>query len=202
MSDLEITLSPTPPAWAKIVLQNQAALLADHVHLEKKAASNALALLPRPPQGADLFLWSDALARIAKEEMQHFRQVLAKLRALGGELPVHHQNTYALELHRLLRRGRGPLETLDRLLASAVIEARSLERFQLLARFAPPELSRFYHGLETSEKGHAEAFLKLAQTFFPGREVALRLADFVEEDAKALARLPAAASILSGLRME
>lgn len=202
MSHLEITLSPTPPAWAKIALQNQAALLADHVHLEKKAASNALTLLPRAPRGADFFLWFDALARIAKEEMQHFRQALAKLQALGGELPVHHQNTYALELHRLLRRGQGPLETLDRLLASAVIEARSLERFQVLACFAPPELSRFYHGLETSEKGHAETFLKLAQMFFPAREVTLRLADFLEEDTKVLARLPAAPSILSGLCME
>ena len=38
------------------------------------------------------------------------------------------------ELRALVRRGKGPEELMDRLMISALIEARSCERFEVLSR--------------------------------------------------------------------
>jgi tRNA-(ms[2]io[6]A)-hydroxylase len=61
--------------------------------------------------------------------------------------------------------GQGKYEILDRLLVSALIEARSCERFHLLADTAQdPELQQLYRNLFASEAGHYKTFLTLAET--------------------------------------
>ena len=73
-----------------------------------------------------------------------------------------HKNPYANELRILVRKGEST-ETLDRLLVSALIEARSCERFSVLAHTAQDEeLASFYRALFSSELGHYKVFLKLA----------------------------------------
>ena len=66
-----------------------------------------------------------------------------------------------------MRKGRGNEELVDRLLISALIEARSCERFEVLTRCSPDrELARFY-GASSSELGHYTVFVRLAGHVLP-----------------------------------
>jgi tRNA-(ms[2]io[6]A)-hydroxylase len=91
--------------------------------------------------------------------------VLKHLAARGGRLSAEHANPYAAALHAHVARGAGPAELADRLLVSALIEARSCERFALLAPAAQDVgLSRLYRSLATAERQHGRAFLDLARS--------------------------------------
>ncbi len=196
--------SRTSAAWAAAALAEPLALLADHAHLERKAASNALALLPRWPRGggggasggasgsaaADdgAGRWASVLAGVARDESEHLALVLRLLHERGGRLSRHHVNPYAAGLHALVRTGRGSAELLDRLLVSALIEARSCERFAALAAAAAePALRALYRGLLASERGHARAFLRLAELVAQAREGQARLRELLPAEAAVLA---------------
>ncbi len=155
----------TPAAWATLVLVDDVSLLGDHAHLERKAASNALELVSRWPAGeASPDAWVSILAAVARDETIHLHAVSRLLAARGGGMPRVHRNPYASALHGLVRRGQGTLELLDRLLISALIEARSCERFDLLAASGgDAELCEFFASLRGSELGHYKVFLHLAE---------------------------------------
>lgn len=154
----------TPDSWALTVLADPLALLNDHAHLEKKAGTNALDLLnqwpdPQPPE-----YWVEKMTAIARDEVEHLAIVTRLLARRGGRLTKFHKNPYANELRMHVRRGQGPLDTMDRLMVSALIEARSCERFELLSRNCDDrELARLYSGLWASERGHYLSFLELSR---------------------------------------
>lgn len=154
----------TPALWAERVLTSPLALLNDHAHLEKKAAANALELLNRWPDPHPPENWVQAMTAVARDEVEHLALVVRLLARRGGRLTRTHQNAYAAALRGLVRSGRGPLELVDRLLVSALIEARSCERFELLAAHCSDRaLARVYSGLWASEAGHYLSFLGLAR---------------------------------------
>ena len=71
--------------------------------------------------------------------------------------------------------GRGPEEIIDRLLVSALIEARSCERFQLIGKNSTDApLARFYNALAAAEFGHYSVFLSLAKAVLPSKIVRAR----------------------------
>ena len=118
----------TPPGWAVAALKDPEGLLSDHAHCEKKAAVSALNLslsLAEVPKASIL------LARLAEEELNHYRRVLEILHACGWRLRPDHGNAYANALLGFATRV-GPRKLLDRLLSAALIEARSCERLRLL----------------------------------------------------------------------
>ena len=184
----------TSVAWARAALADPLALLDDHAHLERKAASNALALLtrwPRPAAGApdDLAArWPRVLATVAKDEAEHLALVVRILGRRGGALGRSHANPYAAALRDRVRRGRGADELVDRLLVCALIEARSCERFERLAEVAEDdELRRLYRGLLASERGHYRIFLDLARAVPGGGDVGARWARWLDDEARVLA---------------
>lgn len=157
-------LVATPDAWAPHALARPLELLNDHAHLEKKAAANALELLHRWPEPNPPENWVHAMTAVARDEVDHLATVTRLLARRNGRLTKHHRNAYAAALHNLVRRGRGPEELLDRLIVSALIEARSCERFELLGRFCEDdELAKLYRELWASEHGHYRSFLNLAR---------------------------------------
>ena len=155
----------TPAHWAEGVLREPLALLNDHAHLEKKAALNALELLNRWPEPNPPENWVQAMTAIARDEVEHLAIVTRLLARRGGRLTKTHQNQYARELRGEVRTGQGPRELLDRLMVSALIEARSCERFAVLSEHCNDrELAKLYSGLYASEAGHYRIFIELARS--------------------------------------
>lgn len=201
----------TPSRWVQQVVADLPSLLNDHAHLERKAASNALELLNRWPwpvrvhgqdaQSQDADSWSRALTSIAADEVRHLGQVLRLLVSEGGHFERSHVNPYAADLRRLVRMGQDRRELVDRLLVSALIEARSLERFLLLGEHAPTEgLRRFYSSLVASEQGHYRAFLELAR-LVPTKDASLdeRWLQLVAQEAEIIVRQPPGCRMHAGL---
>lgn len=144
--------------------------------------------------------WVETLTAVARDEAAHLAQVARLLTRRGGKLSRVHKNPYANALRQLVRKGEIQ-ETLDRLLVSALIEARSCERFALLAAEAQAtdgELARFYENLHRSELGHYQVFLKLARRVARTQEVEARWNHMLEKEAQILAQQPPGPRIHSG----
>ncbi|MBY0400351.1 tRNA-(ms[2]io[6]A)-hydroxylase [Myxococcota bacterium] len=143
-----------PRAWASID-----EVLLDHAHCEKKAAGAAIKLLFSYPHHRFL---QEPLAELAREELAHFQTILARLDARGIRYATIKPSPYGLALHAHVRRDE-PDRLLDVLLISALIEARSCERFQILADGLPDaELAALYRTLLASEARHHGLYLDLA----------------------------------------
>ncbi len=182
----------TDAAWAPLALSRPERLLRDHAHCEKKAAATALSLLAAYPERAALLV---PLVRLAQEEMQHFFRVLAELSRRGLTLDRDGGDPYAAALLALARAPREE-RLLDRLLISAIIEARSCERFRLLGDAAEdPGLARLYRGLFAAEARHQVLFTDLAGTLFGPAPAENRLATLLDAEAAVLDRLPLRAAI-------
>ena len=192
-------LSRTPASWAASVLTDPISLLIDHAFLEKKAANNAMDMMTRWP--ADWVPgWVETMTGVARDEAAHLAQVTRLLMKRGGRLARVHKNPYANELRMLVRKGEAT-ETLDRLLVSALIEARSCERFSVLAGAAgrDEELAAFYRALYSSELGHYKVFVRLAQKACGRERTDERWAQMLQQEATILARQEPGPRIHSGV---
>jgi tRNA 2-(methylsulfanyl)-N6-isopentenyladenosine37 hydroxylase len=153
-----ILLAPTPEAWVAAACERWRELLVDHLGCEKKAASTALALIFAYPEDAAM---SQALSRLAREELRHFEQVQALMQELAVPYARAKPGRYAGGL-RAVSRTSEPYRKLDLLLTGALIEARSAERFAQLMQRLPAPLARFYAQLQRSEARHFQLYLRLA----------------------------------------
>ena len=155
-----ILLSPTPAAWVDHAIEHWKELLVDHANCEKKAASTALALMFAYPEDRKL---TAALSRLAREELRHFEQVQRMMERLDVPYIRQKPGRYGAGLRATMRTA-DPGRKLDLMLIGALIEARSPERFRLLAPRLPEPLADFYATLERSEARHFELYLDLART--------------------------------------
>jgi tRNA 2-(methylsulfanyl)-N6-isopentenyladenosine37 hydroxylase len=160
-----ILRAPTPQEWVATAVERWRELLVDHANCEKKAASTALALMFAYPEDHALAM---ALSRLAREELRHFEQVQKMMITLGVEFERQQPGRYASGLRAVLRTSE-PGRKLDLLLAGALIEARSSERFRLLSSRLQPPLADFYTQLERSEARHFELYVGLARAAAPDR---------------------------------
>lgn len=201
MRDADLPLRyGTPGSWAVGVLEKPLELLNDHAHLEKKAATNALELLNRWPEPSPPENWVAAMTAVSRDEVEHLAVVCRILARRGGRLTKSHANPYASALHGLVRRGRGPEELVDRLMISSLIEARSCERFALLAEVcADQELKKLYGGLWASEHGHYRTFIQLAEEILPAEAVAKRWDEMLDAEAGIIRSQPAGPRMHSGV---
>lgn len=163
---------PTDGAWAAQAVRDVDAVLVDHAHCEIKAASNALSLAARNPGDSKLVL---ALTDLAREEIGHFQSVVSMLASRDVALGPPRVDAYAAELRRAVRQlPCAPPATplVDRLLVGALIEARSCERFKLLAdATAGQEIQARPHALWSEllavEARHYRTFVDLAVVASP-----------------------------------
>ena len=187
----------TPPEWVERVQRDLPALLSDHAHCELKAAATAQALVAKNTGDRTLV---EQLSLMASEELDHFQRVIRELYARGAMLGPQEPSPYAQELRSRSAATRSSL-LLDRLLLAQLIEARSLERFQLLAEhLADRELAALYRDLLVSEAGHRALFGRLARGLFPAPDVERRQAQLWALEGEILAVLPFAHRVHSGLR--
>jgi len=159
---------PTDPKWVNIVESNIEDILTDHAWCEQKAASNAIALITQNPELTEMVT---ALTQIALEEMEHFKQVHDIIKLRGFQLGRENKDNYVGELFKFMERGKSrEVALVDRLLFSAMIEARSCERFKVLSEnIQDEELAKFYHDLMVSEAGHYTLFIGFARKY--GKEI-------------------------------
>jgi len=174
-----ILAAATPAAWVQAAVSGWAEVLIDHANCEKKAASTALALMFSYPEDGALAL---ALSRLAREELRHFEQVARAMSHAGVTATRQRPGRYAQELRRAMRTSE-PGRKLDVLLVGALIEARSAERFGLLASRLPGHLGRLYADLGVSEARHFELYLGLARSTAP-LEWQARLAQLAAREAQ------------------
>jgi tRNA-(ms[2]io[6]A)-hydroxylase len=157
----------TDDEWAAEALRDVDALLVDHAHCEMKAASNALSLATRHPGDIELVR---ELTELAGEEIAHFQRVLSVLASRGVALGPPPVDAYAADLRRAARElpCEPPVARLvDRLLVGALIEARSCERFKLLAEATAGQQKHagphaLWSDLLAAEARHYVTFVDLA----------------------------------------
>jgi len=177
---------PTDPLWVKNVVEsNIEELLTDHAFCEQKAASNAITLIVQNPNLSDLV---QEMALLVQEEMDHFKRVHDIILARGFVMGRERKDNYVNELRKFIIIGGGRTEQLvDRLLFSAMIEARSCERFKVLSEnINDAELSVFYHELMISEAGHYAMFIRLAKKYADGIDVDKRWKQYLEYEAQVI----------------
>ncbi len=135
---------PTDPRWVDIATKTIEDILIDHAYCEQKAASNGISLIVQFPERTRLV---DTMTDLVAEEWSHFERVLAELKKRGFGLGHKRADEYAVRLNKLERKG-GHIDRqlMDKLLISALIEARSCERFKLLSEEIPDESrKKFYY---------------------------------------------------------
>lgn len=179
----------TDRSWAEAAREHLEEILLDHAHCEKKAASTALSLIFRYPERPSLAV---PLSRLAREELAHFEEVLAVMRARGLEFRRQTPSPYAARLMSAVR-SHEPARLVDTLLCCALIEARSCERMRLLAEALEEEaLCRLYRGLLACEARHFHSYLELARGLSLIEEEALgrRLRELALHEAAVLREAP------------
>ena len=176
---LEFLACETPPEWIDCALKNQSALLIDHANCEKKAASTAMKLLYRHTSKAQLLR---KMSQLVREEILHFQQVVEILLDRGINYVSIAPSRYANHLGQLIRKDEEN-QLIDTLIVGAFIEARSCERFSLLAPVLDGQLQKFYRGLLKSEARHFKDYLDLAQRYSKS-DISYRVQQFrsVEEE--------------------
>jgi tRNA-(ms[2]io[6]A)-hydroxylase len=177
---------PTDPRWVKLVEKNISEILTDHAWCEQKAASNAISMIVKYSDHADLV---DDLGKIAVEEMEHFNLVVAKIKERGFVLGPERKDDYVNDLMQFMHKGGSREQQLvDRLLFAAMIEARSCERFKMLSEKVDDEdLRQFYFSLMASEAGHYATFIGFARKYGKGIDVDKRWKEFLEYEASIMA---------------
>jgi len=126
----------------------------------RRPASSALALIFAYPEFEQQNL---ALSRLAREEFATLRAGYASAARPAGTLSGGcARRAYAGSLRALIA-AREPQRRIDLLLTAALIEARSCERFQLLAKTAAATPWTFYAELEPVESRHAQLYLRWAE---------------------------------------
>jgi tRNA-(ms[2]io[6]A)-hydroxylase len=174
------------PDWLPKVMSNLPAVLVDHAHLERKAATTALNL----EKYRDLFPRVGELNAIAIEELQHFQLVLDLLKKRGIPFGQPYPSPWISGLMRSVRNGQRH-QVIDHLLCCSLIEGRSCEKFQFLAaglKDQEPELATFYGSLVESEGNHYATYLLMAREIDEA-ETTRRLDFYLDLDAQ-LMRVP------------
>lgn len=177
--------SPSSDRWLAQVDAHLDEVLIDHAHCEKKAAGVAMNLLFSYVDHVPL---ARAMTEIVNEELEHFQLVLDLLERRGIAFRKLAPCSYGSRLHELIRR-QEPGRAVDRLLVAGLIEARSCERFSVLADHVDdPELAAFYRGLFESEARHHATYVRLACDLMPESDVRQRLHELAAEEAAIIAR--------------
>ena len=155
---------PTDPRWVNLAEMSIEDILTDHAYCEQKAALSCISLIQTYSECHDLVR---SLSPIVTEEWGHFRAVLAELDKRGLPLGIQRKDVYVNELRNFELKPGSRMERLaERLIAFALIEARSCERFRLLSLYVnDAQLKEFYHKFMIAEAGHYRLMIDLASQY-------------------------------------
>lgn len=172
----------TQKSWVTIAENNLQQLLSDHAFAEQKAAAAAMSLIIGYSEDSDLVT---KMQSIALEEIEHFGRVHNIIVTRGMTLLRDQKSDYVKHLLSFFDKTKDRTQSLvNRLLISAIIEARSCERFKVLSKYLKDaELASFYKDLLASESGHHTLFLGLAKKYESKENIARKWEDLTEYEA-------------------
>jgi len=179
---------PTDPRWVNIAEKNIEDILIDHAYCEQKAASTCISIIVSYPEKERVV---EVLTPVVAEEWSHFERVLEELKKRGFKLGFPRKDEYVDQLQNIVKKGGNREQQLvEKLLMSALIEARSCERFRLLWKeIGDVELSKFYYELMVSEAGHYKSFLALAKEFMNPERVEKRWREILAQESEIVKNL-------------
>lgn len=177
---------PTDPRWANLAAMSLEEILADHAFCEQKAASAGISLIQLFPDKKELV---QQVSEVVAEEWEHFKMVVKELENRNLKLGFQRKDIYVTELLKFVKKGGSREDRLlDLLLLSAVIEARSCERFKLLAHeLQEQNLKDFYQQFVISEAGHYRLFINLAELYLGKEKTWKRWQEFLDYEAQVMA---------------
>ncbi len=177
----------TDPRWVNIVEKNIEEILTDHAWCEQKAVSNSISLVISYPEYTEMV---DEMLAIAKEELEHFDLVHQKIKQRGLILGKERRDEYVNDLYQFMRKGyKREIALVDRLLFSALIEARSCERFKILSeQISDEDLKQFYRELMISEATHYTTFLSFARKYAGKQDVDKRWQEWLDYEADVISK--------------
>ncbi|MEZ5023551.1 MAG: tRNA-(ms[2]io[6]A)-hydroxylase [Chitinophagales bacterium] len=179
---------PTDPRWVNLTEISLQAILTDHAYCEQKATSTCISLIQQFPHRTYLV---EQVMPVVAEEWSHFRMVVAELKKRNLKLGRQRKDEYVIRLMEFVQKGGNEEGRLiDKLLFSALIEARSCERFRLLSEhISELELREFYRNLMIAEAGHYKLFLNIAKHYSTEEKVLKRWREYLDYEAGIMAEL-------------
>lgn len=178
----------TDPRWVNIAEMQIGAILSDHAWCEQKAATTCISLIVKYAHYEAIV---EEVTPIVAEEWGHFRRVLKELKKRGLKFEPPRKDEYVNQLFALEKRGLKPEQVVvEKLLISAMIEARSCERFRLLSlHIQDDELKSFYREFMESEAGHYHTFIQLAKGILPADYVQNRWNEYLTAEAEIMTKM-------------
>lgn len=172
----------TDPRWVNIAEMQIGEILSDHAWCEQKAATTGISLIVKYAHYESIV---EEVTPIVAEEWGHFRRVLKELKKRNLKFEMPRKDEYVIQLFGLEKRGLKPEQVVvEKLLISAMIEARSCERFRLLSlHIQDDELKEFYREFMESEAGHYHTFIQLAKGIMPADYVQNRWNEYLVSEA-------------------
>ena len=171
----------TDPRWVNLAEMSIEDILSDHAYCEQKATSTNITLIQLYPEKEYLV---DKLIPVVHEEWTHFKMVLDELKKRNLKLGIQRKDHYVIALQDFTQKGGSREDRfLDKVLMSALIEARSCERFRLLSLHISDEnLRHFYHKLMIAEAAHYRLFLDIAEQYVTKEIVQKRWNEWLEQE--------------------
>ncbi|MBS1642269.1 MAG: tRNA-(ms[2]io[6]A)-hydroxylase [Bacteroidetes bacterium] len=179
---------PTDPRWVNLAGISIEAILTDHAYCEQKAATTCISYIQRYSNREKMVA---ALAPIVTEEWGHFRLVLNELHKRGLKLGKQRKDEYVNKLLLFTQKGGNEEgRFLDEMLAMAMIEARSCERFKRLSEGLNDNyMKKFYRRFMESEAGHYTLFIELAEHYIDKEKVRNRWHEWLAYEADIIKKL-------------
>jgi len=173
-------LLTTSPAWVETVLADFDAFLQDHANCERKASALAMSFVVKYPDRKNI---TGSLIDLAREELEHFRDVYDIMEQRGLSLQKDEPDVYVNQLLAAARHGYDD-RFVDRMLISSVVECRGAERFGMLAdALENGQVKSFYERLYRSETKHGHLFVQLLLKDYDEEAVYPRLKELMAIEA-------------------
>ncbi len=171
---------PTPARWALQLESHLDKILLDHTHWEKESARMCLNLLLAYCDNEEL---SKAMSSMINDKLNRFQTNRELLKTLGIKFQRIQPTGYNRRLKELII-NKEPQRVVDRLLVTALADARSNERFSVIANSCEdPKVAKYYKSLVDQDRENYVTYIDLASGYTDEGHVFERLDELANYEA-------------------
>ena len=171
---------PTPARWALQLESHLDKILLDHTHWEKESARMCLNLLLAYCDNEEL---SKAMSSMINDKLNRFQTNRELLKTLGIKFQRIQPTGYNRRLKELII-NKEPQRVVDRLLVTALADARSNERFSVIANSCEdPKVAKYYKSLVDQNRENYVTYIDLASGYIDEGHVFERLDELANYEA-------------------